>query len=326
MRLPFAVAALAAASLPAAASAAPGPPPPTAVNGHHVQTVARGLPTPTSFAFARGTTFVGAFGSESDPKLTGGVFTVAAGRARQLTTGHVFGLAWRRGALYVADGRALVVYRGWNGRRFASHRVIFRPSRSVPSFNGIAFGHDGRLYAGVSFGERYSNTRDPARYAQSVISMRPDGTHVRIEARGVRQPYQLVFVRGLRYPFVTSLAQEGRVVPPDQIVIPRHGADFGFPYCNRLYPRTCAGYRRPFYRLPAHASPTGIAAIRRTLYIALFGGRKPGHPEVVTLSANGRRRAKPFLRGFVAPVISVGTHLGWIYTGDVTGTVYRVRR
>jgi Tfp pilus tip-associated adhesin PilY1 len=34
--------------------------------------------------------------------------------------------------------------------------------------------------------------------------------------------------------------------------------------------------------------------------------------------------ATPFLTGFVAPVIALATHEGYVYVGDLTGTVYRV--
>jgi len=42
--------------------------------------VARGIPTPTTFAFGGGQVFVAAFGDERNPKITGGVYVVKAGR------------------------------------------------------------------------------------------------------------------------------------------------------------------------------------------------------------------------------------------------------
>ncbi|MGK2933372.1 MAG: hypothetical protein ACSLFD_11530 [Solirubrobacterales bacterium] len=35
--------------------------------------------------------------------------------------------------------------------------------------------------------------------------------------------------------------------------------------------------------------------------------------------------AKPFLSGFVAPVLSVATHKGMVYAGDLTGTIYQAK-
>ena len=34
---------------------------------------------------------------------------------------------------------------------------------------------------------------------------------------------------------------------------------------------------------------------------------------------------KPFLSGYVAPVLAVGTRNGNVYTGDLTGAIYRVK-
>ena len=50
------------------APAANGPPPPKAADGHNVAVVARGVPTPTVFAFLGGQTFVAGFGDERTPE------------------------------------------------------------------------------------------------------------------------------------------------------------------------------------------------------------------------------------------------------------------
>jgi hypothetical protein len=34
---------------------------------------------------------------------------------------------------------------------------------------------------------------------------------------------------------------------------------------------------------------------------------------------------KTFLSGYVAPVLAVGTRKGFVYTGDLTGSIYRVK-
>ena len=80
------LAALVAAGV--AASAAVGakgpPPPPKTVNGHAVTVVARGIPTPTTFAFGGGQVFVAGFGDEQHPKPVGGVFVLKGGKAMKL--------------------------------------------------------------------------------------------------------------------------------------------------------------------------------------------------------------------------------------------------
>jgi glucose/arabinose dehydrogenase len=158
--------------------------------------------------------------------------------------------------------------------------------------------------------------------------LRRDGTHVRTVARGLRQPFQLTFVKGRRYPYVTVLGQDEtpKAVPPDFIVVARPGQNYGFAKCTWFKPKACRGYARPKKFLPKHFSPMGIGAIGQRLFVASFEGNglKPKAPTVVTLSANGGR-VKKFLTGFVAPVVGVGTHAGSVYVGELTGAVYRVR-
>jgi len=66
-------------------------------------------------------------------------------------------------------------------------------------------------------------------------------------------------------------------------------------------------------------SPMGIAASGSELYVALFSTG-----EVARLGTDGSG-LKPFLTGFAAPVLSVATHKGHVYAGDLTGTIYRVK-
>ena len=67
----------------------------------------------------------------------------------------------------------------------------------------------------------------------------------------------------------------------------------------------------------------GLGALGGKLYIALFGGTGKG-PEVVSMPQSGGK-FKPFLTGFVAPVVALGVHAGKLYVGDLTGAVYSVK-
>jgi glucose/arabinose dehydrogenase len=238
------------------------------------------------------------------------------------------GVTWHSGRLYVAGGRMVWAFRGWNGKRFRHRSVVYRAPKRFSGFNGIAFGPDGRLYAGVTLPQADDHRRSHRPFGQSVISMRRDGRHVKVVARGLRQPYQLAFVKGMRNPFVTNLGQDGPpgVDPPDYIVHVRRGQDYGFPGCTWMQRKSCRGFARPFRLLPPHSSPMGIAAIGQTLYVALFGGMNGSGPEVVAMSARHRHGTiRPVLHGFVAPIVGLGAHHGSIYVGDLTGSVYSVR-
>jgi glucose/arabinose dehydrogenase len=320
-----AIAALAACLVvPAAAGAQEGPPPPpTAANGATVQTLAQGLPIPTSFAFFKRNVFVGAFGSEEG--TGGGVFLVRNGTAKRLkgSPSPVAGVAWRKHKLYVSSNRRIVVLKRWNGHRFLRKKTIYKGPKNFNGFSGLAFGPDGRLYSGVQLNGNKDRQPDNSPFARSVVSLKPNGTDIRVVATGLRQPWQLTFVKGHPNPFVSVLADESSPTPPDWIVNAKPGQDYGYPTCTQAKKKPCKGFAKPIALLDNHASPMGIRPIGQTLYVALFGGLGNG-PVVVSMNTAGKH-IQPFLSGYAAPVLSVGTRRGYVYTGDLTGAIYRVK-
>jgi glucose/arabinose dehydrogenase len=144
-------------------------------------------------------------------------------------------------------------------------------------------------------------------------------------SEGIRQPFQLAFPQGSKFPYVTSLSQDkGGPAPNDAVIVAKPGQNYGFPTCTWNLPKqkkACAGMNEPAIFLPPHASPMGIGSIGKTLYVALFGGTGKG-PEVVEMSEKGQPR--PLLTGFAAPVIALGVNEGNIYVGDLTGSIYKV--
>jgi glucose/arabinose dehydrogenase len=310
---------------PAAAAAQEGPPPPpTAVNGAAVQTLAQGVPTPTQFAFRKGVVFVGAFGAE-DGSARGGVFRLRNGAAKLLKASPkaVAGVAVRKGRLYVSANRRIVVMSRWNGHRFKRSRTVYRAPKGFNGFTGLAFGPDGRLYSGVALNPDTDEKPDTGPFARSVVSLKPNGKDIKVMATGLRQPWQLTFVKGNPYPFVSVLADERTPTPPDWIVNAKPGENYGYPTCTQAEKKACKGFAKPIALLEDHASPMGISPIGQTLYVALFGGLGTG-PAVVSMNTAGKQ-IKPFLSGYVAPVPALGTRRGYVYTGDLTGAIYRVK-
>jgi hypothetical protein len=63
--------------------------------------------------------------------------------------------------------------------------------------------------------------------------------------------------------------------------------------------------------------------------VALFNGRSPegggsGGPEVIRTNLNGSK-IEQVMSGFVAPIVLCSYNAGYLYVGDLTGQVYRVR-
>ena len=318
------IAALVGSLVLAATAGAQGPPPPTAANGAPVQTVAQGVPTPTQFAFGGGTVFAAAGGGEEDG-TPGGVFVLKNGTATNLpgSPKMVFGVVWHRGTLYVSALDRILAWSKWNGKKFKHKRIVYKANlKHFSGFTGLAY-RDGRLYTGGSFGDANEFKRLKSHpYDHTYLSLKTSGKGgLKIVSRGLRQPWQSTFVKGHARPYLTVLSQDNiNPAPPDFIVRPAPGLDFGFPKCTRLVAAACKGFAKPFASFPEHTSPMGISPIGQRLYFAEFG------PMVVaSLSANGGGTPKTFLSGYVAPVVALGTHKGWVYSGDVTGAVYRAK-
>lgn len=309
------------------AANAAGPPLPKEVSGKKVNLYTTGVDIPTQFAFAGKNMFI-AGGAEG--KAKGGVFVREPGlnvATKVPGTGkNAFGVAFSDGKLYVSHGDSLMAYGKWNGKRFLRRSKLFNgPRKSFTSFNGIAFGPDSRLYVGVSMESDHAASK--RKYANSVISMTKAGKGIKIISRGLRQPWMMAFAKGEKSPIVSDLAQDAPkgTMAPDQLVKAKPGDDFGFPSCTWEAESVCGDFSKPLMIFPAlnpSPSPMGIAARGKKLYVALFGGLGQG-PEVISTNTGGSA-AKPVMTGFVAPVLSVAYHRGFLYAGDLTGSIYRV--
>lgn len=336
----MALAALTSAGLYAAAPAvAAGPPPPTATQGQTVTLVASGLKTPTAFAFGGGAVFEADGGAEQAKVPNGGVYLLTGGKGVRLAGSPLFvsGIAWHRGALYVAGGTfvagkptwQLQRWSGFDGARFARRTVIWTAPKGFDGFNGIAFGPNGLLYVGVDVGLTDNNDHGPAKtpYVYSILTFRPDGRGMTVYARGMRQPWQLAFAPGSSVPFVSDLGQDkGAADPPDFVLRVRRGDDYGFPSCNWTAGSRCAGRTRPFKRFAPHTDIMGLAVLGGRLYMTSFAGpdgKGPGG-QVLSMSLRGGATS-PFVTGFVAPVVGLGAHAGTLYVGELTGQVFAVR-
>ncbi len=324
-----------------AAQASPAPPLPTSTNGHPVQLFASGLKTPTSFAFGGGSVFEGDGGdSEGSAPPNGGVFLLKDGTATEIPGSPAFvaGLAWHKHALYVSGGVLtatgaswrLEKWTGWNGTTFKKQKTIYTAPKKFQGFNGIGFGANGRLYVGADVGLLNGNDHGPATtspHVYQILSFGPSGKHLKVFARGIRQPWQMAFPAKSNSPFVTDLGQDGGAKnPPDFILRVRQGQNYGFPKCNHTSAKKCKGFAKPFQKFGPHTDLMGIALHRSRLYLTSFQGRKAKGPggEVFSMSRKGGP-LKPLIKGFVAPTVGLGIHGGFLYVGELTGQVFRLK-
>ncbi len=332
----LAAAMLASGLLAATAQADGGPPPlPVATNGATVDQIAAGLGTPTSFAFGEGNVFEGDGGNSQSGPPNGGVFLIKGGKATLLPGSPQFvaGLAWHNGALYGSGGSVtgptsatwtLFKWSGWNGSTFEHQQVIYTAPEGFQGFNGIAFGPDGRLYVGADLGLLNGNDHGPdslSPFVYKILSFNANGRDMRVFARGIRQPWQMVFPGDSSSPLVSDLGRDDGVNdPPDYVLHVRAGQNYGFPTCT-----VCAGAPTPFKVFAPHTDIMGLAIIGNTLYMTSFagpGGAGPGG-EVLSMSLK-TKVVEPFVTGFVAPTVGLGQHAGSLYIGELTGQAFRV--
>jgi glucose/arabinose dehydrogenase len=310
----------AAIALTAAAAAAKAPAVPQATGHRTVTIVARGIPTPTEFAVLAGRLFVGGYGDEHHPNVAGGVYILGGGKALRVpgSPPHVYGLAAAKNTLYLSTSQSLLAWSGWDGTRFQTTRVIKTPE-GYGTFRGLAVGPDGLIYVGA-------NTEPPPpkpNASDSFVSVDPATGAATIIATGIRQPWMSVFLPGHALPLVSDLNQDdlGPKRPRDYLLAITRGANYGFPACP-AHPNTCANYTQPLVQFPAHSSPMGLGYLNGNLYIAFYGGLGEG-PVVASMPPSGGTPT-PFLSGFPAGVIALGTAGGSLYAGDQSGVIYRV--
>ncbi|HWA65032.1 MAG TPA: hypothetical protein VG899_01510 [Mycobacteriales bacterium] len=328
-----------AAAMPLANAGPSAPPPPTATNGRTVELVASGLKTPTSFAFGHGAVFVGDGGnSEGSAPPNGGLYVLKGGGAVKVPSPLKFvgGLAWHDGALYGSGGVLtatgpswrLFKWTGWNGTTFAHRARIYTAPKKLDGLNGIGFGANGRLFVGVDVGLTDGNDHGPASTSTDlydILSMKPNGTDVTVFARGIRQPWQFAFPAGSSSPYVTDLGQDkGAKNPPDFILRVHAGDNYGFPKCNQTVAKACAGYTKPWRTFSPHLDLMGIGLSGGRLYVTSFTGKDGKAGEVFSLARRGGV-LQPVMTGFVAPTVGLGVNKGYVYVGELTGQVFRLR-
>jgi glucose/arabinose dehydrogenase len=122
------------------------------------------------------------------------------------------------------------------------------------SNNGIAFGPDGRLYFGV--GSTTEGQVEQNEHAAAVLSVKPDGSDLRVFARGFGNPFDIAFnPEGQLFGGDNSPQGEGED-PPDEYNHIVEGGHYGFPYFYGDPPDN-GGTIGAMVTFPPHATPTG---------------------------------------------------------------------
>jgi glucose/arabinose dehydrogenase len=282
----------------------------------------------------------------------------AAGGSFQLKTvaddnclWRTFGLAVRRGQLFVSrsgffgrakDGRVEYENSGVITRLSDLDRdgmmdyyedvVIGLPGCQGPvpqhSNNGIAFGPDGSLYIAQGVHSDRSPLSHP--WEGTVLRASPDFKNVSVFARGLRNPFGLVF--GINQQLFATDNDVTIGNPGDELNVIKEGSHYGHPF---VIGNSDGGghFVRPIL-VWQQGSLAGVAysdsvtlpkEYRGCLYVADYSGcrilRVVVNQDSIGYSANAMQFAElPW------PVGIAATRTGVLYVTSLNGKVYRIRQ
>lgn len=299
---------------------------------------ASGLRRPTAMAF-------GPDGLLYVAQEEGAIAAVGRGSVRPRVVAGGFatplGLAWQGRTLFVSAQGSLTRLR-LAGRRLTGRRTILSGlPHGRHQQDNVAVGPDGRLYLGSGSTCDVCAERD--RRSAAILTLRPDGSDLRIFARGLRNPYGLAFEprTGRLFVSVNNRDDLGTSEPAESVVVARRGAHYGWPACwpswrTRLLAGSCRGAAPPFAYLEPHSSANGMAfstgetfprAYRGKLFVAEWGqylGRRWGRKVVRVDPRTGR--VLPFADGFDHPLAVAAEPRGGILVADWgRGVIYRIQ-
>ncbi len=325
--------------------------------GFEIRVFAR-IPDARSLALApKGTLFVGT-------REDGGVYAVRDGSGRPDSVVRIAGglnmpngVAFRDGALYVAEIQRVRRYQGIESRLTnpPDYDVVhIFPVDRHHGWKFIAFGPDGLLYVPVG---APCNICQPEPIYAAIHRMRPDGSGFETFARGVRNTVGFDWHPDTHELWFTDNGRDmlGDDLPPDELNnAPRAGMDFGYPTChgrNISDPglgrrRPCSATTPPALELGPHVAALGMRfytgrmfpeKYRKGIFIAEHGSwnrtHKIGYRVMFVPLENGRPAgyeifAEGWLQGEKAwgrPVDLLFTPDGaMLLSDDESGTIYRI--
>jgi glucose/arabinose dehydrogenase len=298
--------------------------------------------------YATGLRHVSAFAADPDGRLwvataaardTGhdGVYLVSkrgASPVKVITDVHTpLGLLWYQGALYVSSNSLVASYSDFDGARFTEQHTIVSFPAGIGENNGLALGPDGRVVLGIS--APCDSCTPTSQWSASIVSFRPDGTDLRVDASAIRAPIGLGYYPGTSDLFVTMNQRDdlGARTPGDWLAVVRSGQAWGFPACYGQPSAACKDVPTPTAVLDKHAAVSGLAIVNSQLGAsvatsALVAEWNKGIVVRVDLARTGSSysgRVTPFLTGLKNPMPLLTRSNGSVLVGDwTTGEVYSI--
>ena len=307
-------------------------------HGFRASVYAKGVPKVAAFAFdPEGRLWV----ATADYTDAGkdGVYLVAKRGAKpvEVVAGlHTpLGLLWYRNSLYVTSKGRVDAYSDLRGAKFAGRRTILTLPAPAGESNGVVAAPGGRLLMGIS--APCDHCTPASKFSGAIVSFRPDGTDLRVFARGIRAPIGLEYYPGTDNLLVTMNHRDDldTLTPGDWLAVVRSGDNWKFPGCYGQTGAACAGVPKPVAVLDKHAAAAGLAILTGQLgstigTAALVAEWAKATVLRIPLTKTGtgyRGTAEPFVTGVTNPVAVVLTEDNSVLIGDWTsGTIYEITR
>jgi glucose/arabinose dehydrogenase len=300
---------------------------------------ATGLSTASAFALdPRGRLWVATSGATDHGKDA--VYLVArAGAPPAKVVAGVrgpLGLTWYDSRLYVASLGRVDAFSGFRGARFAHRTTILSEPAGHGSNNSIVHTPNGRMVMSIS--SACDHCTSTSRWSATIVSFRPDGSDVRVYAKGIRAGFGLALYPGTS-ALLASMNQRddlGARTPGDWLAQVRQGDDWRFPQCYGQGGPACAGAPQPIAVLDKHAAAGAVAVVDGQLGAsvgpaALVAEWQSARVLRVPLTKTGSTfkatAAQPFLTGVRNPLALATTSDGALLVGDwATGRIYRIAK
>src|SRR2546426_1876309 len=295
--------------------------------GFKVEVGAEGIPEARALARGeKGTVFV-------SNRLSKNVYAVVdRGGTREVKTilkglNSPNGLAFSRGALYVAERDKITRYDGIEGKldNPGEGKVVVEgldPTQQPGHFwKFLALGPDGKLYFNIG---APGNIVMPSYMQASIMRVDPNKGVMENVALGVRNSVGFDWHPKTKELWFTNHGRDwlGDDSPNDTLHrLTRKGQHFGYPFCHQgdtLDPvfgknRSCSEFSPPTLNLGPHIAPIGMrfytgkmfpAEYQNNIFIAFRGSwnRTIKHGYNVTrvsFDADGKPKMEPFLTGFL---------------------------
>ena len=326
--------------------------------GFKVELWAHGIPNARAMTWGeKGTLFVSSRGA-------GNVYAVVdKGTSREVKTlfkglTQPNGVAFKDGTLYVAEISRITKYPkiedSLDSPPAAQVVIDTLPKDAPHGWKYLSFGPDGRLYFNI--GAPCNICLPPETHA-AIVSIKPDGSELRYEARGVRNSVGHDFHPVTKELYFTNHGRDwlGEDFPNDTLHhVVKAGSHFGYPFCHQgdiLDPehgkgRSCSEFNPPLMKMGPHVANNGIwfyrgsmlpAPYRNQAFIAMRGSWnrteltgfkvvtvnvQPGRPPVMQDFATGWADGKTFWgRPVYVNEMKDGSLL---VSDDYTGAIYRI--